>query len=513
MAVFLINICKFNGCGIKFDSLGELITHIENIHIDYDPHVVEQKEQSQPACLPLSYVLRFITDAARKEGPFINNSTGASDLKRKLAIKHHSYSMSSSNRSTTPTGSEIDDEEMIVSESENSNDSWTTEEFSSEFIMRYGSRHSGTAGNSASNEKPFACPVPGCKKRYKNVNGIKYHSKNGHKKEGKVRKGFKCYCGKSYKTSQGLKNHSMVVHNTTSTEALNNNNNNSSNVTRPHSPSSASNGGNNNFSSQSQLSPNSSANGSMPGNTTTLSTVTMAAATVTANINVSPTFTQSITQSNQITLKTTPPTTNLIAVNSLAVSSPPNNSHALLSTHNPNKLVKLNTDCFDGVLVGTKTSGKNLIITSNSAANGTSNGNIIVTTTTAIQNQSNADDTNGNGTKMNLPSLVNLGILTPATSPKQHTQLTPQISPNHTPASNANNANSNNNCNINNNNNNNENSLPLTPISPLNKTFNGTAAISIGNTKNNNNSSSPNLNNGGLHANSITVDGSLTENT
>lgn len=46
-------------------------------------------------------------------------------------------------------------------------------------------RHSGSIGNAASNEKPFACPVPGCKKRYKNVNGIKYHSKNGHKKEGK----------------------------------------------------------------------------------------------------------------------------------------------------------------------------------------------------------------------------------------------------------------------------------------------------------------------------------------
>lgn len=75
-----------------------------NHQIDYDPHVVEQKEQSQPACLPLSYVLRFITDAARKEGPFINNASGATDLKRKLAIKHHSYSMSSSNRSTTPTG-------------------------------------------------------------------------------------------------------------------------------------------------------------------------------------------------------------------------------------------------------------------------------------------------------------------------------------------------------------------------------------------------------------------------
>lgn len=46
-------------------------------------------------------------------------------------------------------------------------------------------RHSGPVGNSTSNEKPFACPVPGCKKRYKNVNGIKYHSKNGHKKDGK----------------------------------------------------------------------------------------------------------------------------------------------------------------------------------------------------------------------------------------------------------------------------------------------------------------------------------------
>uniref|UniRef100_T1GSH9 C2H2-type domain-containing protein n=1 Tax=Megaselia scalaris TaxID=36166 RepID=T1GSH9_MEGSC len=75
---------------------------------------------------------------------------------------------------------------MLVSESEDSNDSWTTEEFSSEFIMRYGSRHSGSNSGAQGNEKPFACPVPGCKKRYKNVNGIKYHSKNGHKKDGKA---------------------------------------------------------------------------------------------------------------------------------------------------------------------------------------------------------------------------------------------------------------------------------------------------------------------------------------
>lgn len=267
----------------------------------------------------------------------------------------------------------------------------------------------------------------------------------------RVRKGFKCYCGKSYKTSQGLKNHSMVVHNTTSTETLNNNNNN---VTRSHSPSSVSSGGN--FSSsQSQLSPS----GGAKASTTSMS-------------NASPTFTQTVAQSNQITLKAAS-TANVIAVNSLTNS--PNSTHALLSAHNPNKLVKLNSDCFDGVLVGTKASGKNLIITS--AANGTNNGNILVSTATAIPN---ADEQNGNGAKINLPSLVNLGILTPATSPKQHTQLTPQISPNHTIASSANSANNKNN------NNNNENSLPLTPISPLNKAFNGTGSVSIGKTTNRN---------------------------
>ena len=32
-------------------------------------------------------------------------------------------------------------------------------------------------------DKPFACPVPGCKKRYKNVNGMKYHARHGHRKD------------------------------------------------------------------------------------------------------------------------------------------------------------------------------------------------------------------------------------------------------------------------------------------------------------------------------------------
>lgn len=124
---------------------------------DYDPQTIEQKEQSQPTCLPLSYVLRFVTEAARIqnqsklqsihqqqqaqtptspiESPVTpttttatkghptgilgsnsntntnnnnlsstNNNNNGSEIKRKLAITHHSYSLSSSNRSNTPTG-------------------------------------------------------------------------------------------------------------------------------------------------------------------------------------------------------------------------------------------------------------------------------------------------------------------------------------------------------------------------------------------------------------------------
>ncbi|XP_073984677.1 juxtaposed with another zinc finger protein 1 [Rhodnius prolixus] len=204
MAVFLLNICKFKDCGITFEKLGDLIQHIEDNHIDYDPHVIEEKEQEHPSCLPLSYVLRFFTDAARKE--VIN-------IKPKLKSLVENSALHPTVANSAILGNEGDEE--IFSESEDSNDSWSTqEEYSSEFILKYGSKmiSPSTLPDGTIIEKPFACPVPGCKKRYKNVNGIKYHSKNGHKNEGKIRKGFKCYCGKSYKTNAGLKNHTALMH-------------------------------------------------------------------------------------------------------------------------------------------------------------------------------------------------------------------------------------------------------------------------------------------------------------
>ncbi|XP_064614856.1 juxtaposed with another zinc finger protein 1-like [Liolophura sinensis] len=221
MAVFLVNNCKFTGCGLTFPTLGDLIQHIEDTHIDTDPRVLEKQEIQQPAALSLSYILRFFTDAARKEH---------AELKRKQ-VTLRTQSPALSVRSVTPTGSEFDDEDMVSDD--DSDDSWTTqEEFPTEFILRYSSTNVGNCKD-GDVDKPFACPVPGCKKRYKNVNGIKYHARNGHRKESKVKKAFKCACGKSYKTQQGLRNHSVSHHPATELLTLHAQHNQTLTLTKP----------------------------------------------------------------------------------------------------------------------------------------------------------------------------------------------------------------------------------------------------------------------------------------
>ncbi|XP_023815593.1 juxtaposed with another zinc finger protein 1 isoform X2 [Oryzias latipes] len=209
-ASFFSNSCRFGGCGLQFESLAELIVHIEDNHIDTDPRVLEKQEQQQPTYLALSYINRFMTDAARRE----------QETMKKKATPKLSLSITggmSRNSTATPprhtSGSEYDEEEVDYEESD-SDESWTTESaISSESILSSMCMNGGE-------EKPFACPVPGCKKRYKNVNGIKYHAKNGHRTQIRVRKPFKCRCGKSYKTSQGLRHHTINFHPPVSTEML-----------------------------------------------------------------------------------------------------------------------------------------------------------------------------------------------------------------------------------------------------------------------------------------------------
>ncbi|KAG7275484.1 hypothetical protein CRUP_022736 [Coryphaenoides rupestris] len=214
-ASFFSNGCRFGGCGLQFESLAELIVHIEDNHIDTDPRVLEKQEQQQPTYLALSYINRFMTDAARREQetlkkkatPKLSLSIGGGGVSRNSTAtppRHTSGNLtppvtppitpSSSFRSSTPTGSEYDEEEVDYEESD-SDESWTTESaISSESIL------SSMVGM--------------------NVNGIKYHAKNGHRTQIRVRKPFKCRCGKSYKTSQGLRHHTINFHPPVSTEIL-----------------------------------------------------------------------------------------------------------------------------------------------------------------------------------------------------------------------------------------------------------------------------------------------------
>ncbi|KAG7316863.1 hypothetical protein KOW79_019161 [Hemibagrus wyckioides] len=224
-ASFFSNACRFGGCGLHFDSLAELIAHIEDNHIDTDPRVLEKQELQQPTYVALSYINRFMTEAARREQenqkkkvqPKLALSVTGNVSRNSMSTppRHSNGSLtppvtppitpSSSFRSSTPTGSECDEEDVEYEDSD-SDESWTTESaISSESILSSMCMNGG-------DEKPFACPVPGCKKRYKNVNGIKYHAKNGHRTQIRVRKPFKCRCGKSYKTSQGLRHHTINFH-------------------------------------------------------------------------------------------------------------------------------------------------------------------------------------------------------------------------------------------------------------------------------------------------------------
>ncbi|CAB0034868.1 unnamed protein product, partial [Trichogramma brassicae] len=76
---------------LKFDyrasSLQVLLTH-------NDPQVLERQERAQPACVPLSYVLRFLTDAARRENAL--TAVAAQQASKALSVSSLGSSSTSS---------------------------------------------------------------------------------------------------------------------------------------------------------------------------------------------------------------------------------------------------------------------------------------------------------------------------------------------------------------------------------------------------------------------------------
>lgn len=69
MSVFFVNTCKFNGCGLTFSTLQELIYHIEDTHLDFEPKNVDENEFKQNNCMPVSYIFRLFS------GEYTNNQS------------------------------------------------------------------------------------------------------------------------------------------------------------------------------------------------------------------------------------------------------------------------------------------------------------------------------------------------------------------------------------------------------------------------------------------------------
>ena len=210
MAAFFRYSCSWHSCGKQYGSLLELIDHIEVVHIDKDPRVLEKQEAKQPTALPLSYINRFFTEAARtskQKEQSVDAMTAPEQQVKKKRFTPPKLAIPSLDHSDSLEGGEDD------ANFSDSDDSWASDSINaSDLILNAVATDDGDG-------KRYVCPVPGCGKRYKNVNGIKYHAKNGHRKDIKL-KAHKCHCGKSYKSPSGLRHHMMSHHQVTPKHTL-----------------------------------------------------------------------------------------------------------------------------------------------------------------------------------------------------------------------------------------------------------------------------------------------------
>ena len=210
MAAFYRYSCLWHGCGKQCTSLLDLIDHIEVVHIEKDPRVLEKQEAAQPPALPLSYINCFFTDAARnakQKDPVLSATESATPSPEHNVLKKKRVTPPKISIPTLNTPDTLDGGEEDGNMSDNSDDSWTSDSFASDLVLNAVATDDGEG-------KRYICPVPGCGKRYKNVNGIKYHAKYGHRKDSSrpKLKAFKCHCGKSYKSPSGLRHHVATQH-------------------------------------------------------------------------------------------------------------------------------------------------------------------------------------------------------------------------------------------------------------------------------------------------------------
>ncbi|XP_075587991.1 uncharacterized protein LOC124494279 isoform X2 [Dermatophagoides farinae] len=235
MAVFLTNICAFDSCGKKFASLPELIKHIEEHHIDVEAYDNAPTKPSYNNCMPVSCVLRMFSDRnddSDQNSGMAVDSNGMNDSHHNNnnnhnynGIHHHvrkSINSPAASLSTTPTGSELDDDAGFESDSgQSSIDSWANVDTSNtnaltKFHQIMGSNVSsptveqttnvggilqnGTTmigngqmatnsskmmmnsggGKNVDEKRLYYCNVVGCNKQYRTSNSLSHHRRSAH---------------------------------------------------------------------------------------------------------------------------------------------------------------------------------------------------------------------------------------------------------------------------------------------------------------------------------------------
>uniref|UniRef100_A0A834R424 C2H2-type domain-containing protein n=1 Tax=Sarcoptes scabiei TaxID=52283 RepID=A0A834R424_SARSC len=225
---------------------------------------IDSSENDLPiVSLPVSCVLRIFSN----QNDDLNSTESATlnDAQIRKSINSPAASLS-----TTTESSEIDEDAGFESDSGHSSiDSWATNDSSTHHLLKFqqmmglglcpntGNPHTmatNTVDMSKLNgtneeQRMYICNIAGCMKQYRNTNTLSHHRRTVHKinangigvarnsmikntahvtamnnsnsitakmiidpRTNENVKKYKCFCGKSYKTSHGLKNHSNIHH-------------------------------------------------------------------------------------------------------------------------------------------------------------------------------------------------------------------------------------------------------------------------------------------------------------